>query len=424
MKLGRRWLLMVVAQMGLTAAPAAVYRAGLSATYAQFDPNNPEQVTAVVNRVDAYPWFYTVPVDLEVNGYSLTRQTDHPWPDDVRAKIDPRIMIVRWSGFLFAPTAGTYRFELLADDLGMLLLDDREIVSHEGPLVARRGRRLVGTRPTVGTVELTAGMHRFELRYGNVGSMAGIFLRWQPPNQKEIGVIPAEYLLHDPTAKEKAPGEGMRKPPKLLGSGSGFVVHADGWLLTCHHVVAGGGYPSVLANGREVAAEVVASDARLDLALLRTSLRGLRPVALADVKDLKRQDEVLCFGFPLADVLGLDLSTENGRITALREKDGIRAIQTNAPVKPGNSGGPLVNLRAEVVGVVNARLEIHGAPEGVAFAVPIDYAATLLQKIPGFRASFGGTGPDLKPGDVDQRVSPSVLPVLLRKGRLTERTDN
>ncbi|NUQ00857.1 MAG: trypsin-like peptidase domain-containing protein [Armatimonadetes bacterium] len=410
------WLWGVVLTSSL--APAQVYRSGLKAQYATVNPDD-GSLAHLVGRIDPYPWFYQTPWDFEVGEFRLRTRSEYPWPDEVRQRVDLRSMLAMWNGFLFVPKSGRYRFQVLADDLALLLIDDQEVVKHYNGFFTRTRRGYQGNPPTVGELSLAPGMHRLSLLYGNTGAISGIFFRWQRPGEEQFSAIPGESLLHDPNADSqlKAPAE-LRHGPRLIGSGSGFVVHPDGWLLSCHHVVSGPGFVSVKLGDEEVQAEVVVTDARHDLALLKIDRQGLAAVRLADIKAVKRQDEVLCFGYPLADVLGFDLSVENGRITAIRNADGARALQTNAPIKPGNSGGPMVSLRGEVVGVVNARLEIDGATEGVAFAVPIDYAAPLLGRIPEFSPSYGTAEAVLSPAEVDELLSAAVLPILVREEQL------
>ncbi len=416
-----RWrtgLVLAAVSFAACGASAQVYRAGLTGLYVTIDPRDPDHLIPGVTRVDPYPWFYQVPRDLRSGDITMRRSSEYPWPQEVAEKVDLRSMLVVWNGFLFVPRAGSYGFQLLADDMALLAIDGRPVLSHMQGFFVRARRGWSVASPTVATIELPAGMHQVELVYANVGDISGVFLRWQRPGDEGFGVIPAESLLHAPNARQtaKRPAE-FGRGPKLIGSGTGFVVHPDGWVLTCHHVVSGEGYPSLLVGGDEVPAEIVATDAGHDLALLKAARGELTPVRLGEAKSVARQMEVLCFGYPLADLLGLDLSTENGRITAVRERDGQTTFQTNAPVKPGNSGGPMVNLRGEVLGVVNARLEVDGNNEGVAFAVPISYAVGLLKRIPEFTPKFGGAAGELSPAEVDQLVSPSVLPVLMRQER-------
>ncbi len=408
------WLAWWVLLLALAPSGAQLYKPGLNGVYLQFNPDNPERSEVAVERVDDYPWFYFVSQEMTVGEYRLTRPPEFPWPQDVLDGVDLRFLVARWSGYLFVPQGGRYAFELLADDVGVLEIDDNEVVQHLTGFYRRERRGLRASQPTVAETELASGFHRFTLYYLNAGLTSGIFLRWRLPGAEAFSIIPPHSLVHDPDEDNaiKLPPE-LRRGPPLLGSGTGFAVHPDGWVLTCHHVVSGAGEPSVLIGGEEYPATIVSTDARRDLALLKIEVTALPVVPLADVAQANRQDEVLCFGYPLADLLGLDLSVENGRITSIRKVGGELRLQTNAPVKPGNSGGPMVNLRGEALGVISQRIEIDGAPEGVAFAVPIDLAGPLLQQIPEFRPVWGGGEAGLDAGQVDQRVSGAVFPVLV-----------
>lgn len=409
------WL---VVWSALLAAPswAQLYKPGLNAVYLQFNPEAPEQSQVAVERVDDYPWFYFVSTELSVGDFRLTRPPEYPWPQDVLDGVDLRFLVARWTGYLFVPQAGRYGFELLADDVGVLEIDDNEVVEHLTGFYQRTRRGLRASTPSVAETDLASGFHQITLYYLNAGLTSGIFLRWRLPGANQFTIIPAHSLVHDPDQNRalELPPE-LRQGAPLLGSGTGFAVHPDGWILTCHHVVAGDGAPSVLIAGEEFPATIVSTDARRDLALLKVAAADLPAVPLAEVAKANRQDEVLCFGYPLADLLGLDLSVENGRITSIRKAAGETRLQTNAPVKPGNSGGPMINLRGEVLGVISERIEIDGAPEGVAFAVPIDLAGQLLQKIPEFKPVWGGGEAGLDAGEVDRRVSGAVFPVLMRQ---------
>lgn len=408
----RRWPLALAAVLLAGAARAQVYQPGLNGFYVSFDPENPTNLQPGCRRVDAYPWFYMTAREFTVQDISLKRESEFPWPQQVFETVDYTRMMALWSGYLFVPRAGLYEFQLLADDMAVLSLDQQPVVEHVTGFLSRTRRGWAINEPTTARVRLTAGFHQFELFFGSLGPTGGIFLRWREPGADRFTIIPAESLLHDPNEDKRIerPGQFGRQ---VLGSGTGFVVHPDGWLLTCHHVVTGAGRPLVRVGDKELPAEVVAADARRDLALLKIAAEGLVALPLADPEQVRRQDEVLCFGYPLADVLGLELSTEDGRITAIRTQNGARAFQTNAPVKPGNSGGPMVNLKGQVIGVVNARLEIEGQTQDVAFAVPIDYARALLARIPNWAPAAGGDE-TLTPAEVDQRVSPAVLPILIR----------
>ncbi|MBI2298729.1 MAG: trypsin-like peptidase domain-containing protein [Armatimonadetes bacterium] len=409
------WLALALA---LPAVPSLgqVYQAGLLGFYANVDEKSTEPPEVRVKRVDKRLWFYSVPRELAVDGLALRRPSDAPWPADVVDTFRGGPMLAQWVGFLLVPAAGEYQFSLLADDFGQLRVDDQKVVTHSIGLYGRSRGGWTVNPPTVGTARLTAGMHRVTIAYVNLGGSSALLLRWRPPDAEAPAEVPATYLVHDPKADPSLPAAAqLETGPKVLSSGTAFGVRADGWFLTCQHVVSDAkGNPSILVGEREVPVEVKGSDARYDLALLKADLTDRPTVSLGDVKTARRLAEVFCFGYPLADVLGLDLSAEAGRITALRQMEGSRTIQTNASVNPGISGGPMADVRAAVIGVVNMRLEVHGAPQGVAFAVPIDYAMPLLKQIPGFAVRPAGADHDLTGPEVDERISPAVVPVVIR----------
>ena len=410
------WLAGLLLLMAAAPSWAQLYKPGLDAIYLQFDPADPANSKIACERVDAYPWFYFVTQEMQAGDYRLTRPPEYPWPQEVLDGVDIRFLVARWTGYLFVPQAGRYAFEMLADDIGLLEIDETDVLEHVTGFYRRTRRGIQPSQPTVAETDLASGFHKITIFYLNEGLTSGIFLRWKRPGDEGFTIIPAHSLVHDPDENKalELPPE-FRGGEPVLGSGTGFAVAPDGWVLTCHHVVSGPGDASVLVAGEEYPATVVSTDARRDLALLKIDATDLPVIPLADVAKASRQDEVLCFGYPLADLLGLDLSVENGRITSIRKSGGELRLQTNAPVKPGNSGGPMVNLRGEALGVISERIEIDGAPEGVAFAVPIDLAAVLLQKIPDFQAVWGGGEDGLDAGEVDRKVSGAVFPILVRQ---------
>ncbi len=171
-----------------------------------------------------------------------------------------------------------------------------------------------------------------------------------------------------------------------VATGTGFFITKTGVLVTNHHVVEGAGKISVIREGQRYAASVMQVDANNDLALLQ--VEGLRPqpLALGSASKLKRGDEILVLGYPLPDMQGDEQKATMGRVNALSgAQDDIRFIQMDAPVQPGNSGGPLLNAKGEVVGIVSAGLGVKalmlsGAiPQNVGYAVKIDYLRPLLQ---------------------------------------------
>ena len=162
--------------------------------------------------------------------------------------------------------------------------------------------------------------------------------------------------------------------------GSGFVISADGLVVTNNHVVERAQRILVrLADGREFGAKVVGRDPSTDLALLRLEgAQGLPTVALGDSDQLEIGDWVVAIGNPF----GLDTSVTHGLISARERVIGMGPfddfIQTNALINPGNSGGPLFDMRGDVVGVTTA---IMSQGQGIGFAVPINLVKDLLPNL-------------------------------------------
>jgi S1-C subfamily serine protease len=132
-------------------------------------------------------------------------------------------------------------------------------------------------------------------------------------------------------------------------------------------------------------ASVVARDAANDLAILKTNING-RPLPLASARASMRGDEVLTLGYPLPGIEGENQRATFGRINATSGiMDDVRYLQIDIPIQPGNSGGPLINRRGEVIGVVSASLDddavfrrTGAVPQNVNYAVKADYISILL----------------------------------------------
>ncbi|MBV8063123.1 MAG: Do family serine endopeptidase, partial [Nevskia sp.] len=164
--------------------------------------------------------------------------------------------------------------------------------------------------------------------------------------------------------------------------GSGFILSEDGYILTNQHVVSDAKEVTVrLSDHRQLPAQVVGSDERADIALLKIDAKGLPAVKLADMKKTRVGEWVLAIGSPF----GFDYSVTAGIISAkgrnLDTEQYVPFIQTDAAINPGNSGGPLFNLRGEVVGVNSQIYSQTGGFMGVAFAIPIDIASKVAREL-------------------------------------------
>jgi serine protease Do len=174
------------------------------------------------------------------------------------------------------------------------------------------------------------------------------------------------------------------------GSGSGFVVSADGYILTNNHVVEGAEQVTVrLLDRREFKAKVVGTDPNTDVAVLKIDAKGLPPVALGNSEDARVGEWVLAIGNPLGE--GLTFTVTSGIVSAKgRALNGLPGrgqgsiqdfIQTDAAINPGNSGGPLVSVRGEVIGINSAIASETGFYSGYGFAIPINLARTVMNQL-------------------------------------------
>jgi len=197
-------------------------------------------------------------------------------------------------------------------------------------------------------------------------------------------------------------GEELEAVESLSGpaerpAGSGVIVHADGYVLTAHHVVGNARRIVVVTSGEfRASAIIVSADPDHDLALLKLETIGLSEAPLGYAGAVSLDQEVIVAGFPF----GLrEVSVTRGRIAAVRTKGVNRVFQVDAAINPGNSGGAVFNRRGEVVGILTTKFSHPSGivPEGMAFAVPISYATPLLANIPDFDfTSIGKAGRQAK----------------------------
>ena len=174
------------------------------------------------------------------------------------------------------------------------------------------------------------------------------------------------------------------------GSGSGFISHPDGLVVTSEHVVDGESSVGVwLTNGRRYDGDVLERDATSDLALVKIEgSHRFDALVVGNPGGVRVGDEVLALGFPIADKIGTNLTVTRGIISSTRISDGVELLQTDAAMNPGNSGGPLVNSNGEVVGVNGFRIEETDAGRPVSnigFAVSV---SELESRLPGLKGSL------------------------------------
>lgn len=174
------------------------------------------------------------------------------------------------------------------------------------------------------------------------------------------------------------PGGGRRQ-----GSGSGFIIRADGVILTNNHVVEDAKEITVtLTDKQEYPAKVLGRDSKTDLAVLKIDPKGALPVAkLGDSESLQVGDWVMAIGNPfgLSNTVTAGIVSAKGRVIGAGPYDDF--IQTDASINPGNSGGPLFNEQGEVVGINSAIFSRGGGNIGIGFAIPVNLAKQLLPEL-------------------------------------------
>ena len=173
-----------------------------------------------------------------------------------------------------------------------------------------------------------------------------------------------------------------QQPEERHALGSGFILSKDGYVITNNHVVDGADEVIVKnSEGEEFKAEVIGTDAKLDLALLKIKAKGLRGVQLGDSDQLRVGDWVVAIGNPfgLEQTVTAGIVSAKGRVIGAGPYDNF--IQTDAAINPGNSGGPLFNTKGEVIGINTAIYSRSGGNNGIGFAIPINLARSVFDEL-------------------------------------------
>lgn len=194
---------------------------------------------------------------------------------------------------------------------------------------------------------------------------------------------PSPLSLFFRSPRGNAPREFQRR-----GLGSGVIVSEEGYILTNNHVVENADEIEVeLYNDMVFDAEVIGTDPRTDIAVLKIDAEDLNPIPLGNSDQLQVGELVLAIGSPLTDQLAHSVSmgivsAKGRRIGILAETGGYENfIQTDAAINPGNSGGALVNMNGELVGINSAIASQSGGNQGIGFAVPVNIAKRVMKSI-------------------------------------------
>jgi serine protease Do len=191
--------------------------------------------------------------------------------------------------------------------------------------------------------------------------------------------VPMPNLPRQTPRSQRAqpPGPGPEVPK---GVGSGFILTPDGYVMTNAHVIEGADQVTVtLADKREFKAKVIGADKRTDVAVVKINAANLPAARIGDVSKLRVGEWVMAIGSPF----GLDNTVTAGIVSAKQRNTGsyLPFIQTDVAVNPGNSGGPLLNMRGEVVGINSQIYSRSGGFMGISFAIPIDEAIRVSNQL-------------------------------------------
>ena len=221
--------------------------------------------------------------------------------------------------------------------------------------------------------------------YPNVpGSFVGAAKRVKP---SVVNIFTAQIVRNSPFQDWSGLGGLLGRPHQeriQRSLGSGFVLDAQGFVLTNYHVIQGADQILVqLEDGREVSARLVGAEPGIDVALLHVEDTGLTPAALGDSDRLEVGEWVLAIGNPfgLSHTVTAGIVSAKGRDYSdlgIEQRGYQNFIQTDASINPGNSGGPLVNTAGEVVGMNTA---LAAAGQGLGFAVPINMVKAILPQL-------------------------------------------
>ncbi|WP_436135572.1 DegQ family serine endoprotease [Acidovorax sp. LjRoot129] len=206
--------------------------------------------------------------------------------------------------------------------------------------------------------------------------------------------------------KQQRPQRPQDEDQQPRGVGSGFILTADGFVMTNAHVVEGADEVIVtLTDKREFKAKIVGADKRTDVAVVKIEATGLPAVKVGDLNRLRVGEWVMAIGSPF----GLENTVTAGIVSAKQRDTGdyLPFIQTDVAINPGNSGGPLINMRGEVVGINSQIYSRSGGFMGISFAIPMDEAIRVSEQLRASgRVTRGRIGVQI--GQVTKDVAESI----------------
>jgi serine protease Do len=202
------------------------------------------------------------------------------------------------------------------------------------------------------------------------------FKRFMPPEQRPP----------NPNEGASKGGEAPKGPLRPFGLGSGFIVTSDGFIVTNAHVVENAEEITVrLTDKRELKAKVIGADMRSDVAVIKVEATNLPTVKIGDTAKLRVGEWVIAigspYGFANTVTAGIVSAKSRDNLSGDPNMDAVPFIQTDVAVNPGNSGGPLLNMHGEVIGINSQIFSRTGSFAGISFAIPIDYAYNVAEQI-------------------------------------------
>jgi serine protease Do len=238
----------------------------------------------------------------------------------------------------------------------------------------------VSAAPTAALPDFSGLVEKYGSAVVNISVVQGTKTAAHLPRQQMPDADDLPPLFRNLPFQFQFPEPQERGPTR--GVGSGFIVSADGIILTNAHVVDGADEVSVkLTDKREFTAKVLGVDKTTDIAVLKIAARDLPYVRIGDPKTTKVGEWVVAIGQPFGFENTVTAGIVSAKSRSLPGDSYVPFIQTDAAVNPGNSGGPLFNLKGEVIGVNSQIFSRSGGFQGLAFAVPIDVAMQVKDEI-------------------------------------------
>lgn len=217
----------------------------------------------------------------------------------------------------------------------------------------------------------------------NIRTIERVSQRGSPEMDEEMQEFFRRFFGQPMPGAPRSPRPNRPQPQeeeRPRGVGSGFILTADGYVMTNAHVVEDASEVLVtLADKREFKAKIVGADKRTDVAVVKIDATGLPAVKVGDVSKLRVGEWVMAIGSPF----GLENTVTAGIVSAKQRDTGdyLPFIQTDVAINPGNSGGPLINMRGEVVGINSQIYSRSGGFMGISFSIPIDEAWRVSEQL-------------------------------------------